>query len=63
MSQPLPVSDFQWMEKVDGFDVETIADDAEIGYILEVDLEYPPEIHEAHSDYLLALEIMKITGR
>ena len=35
--------------------------DNQIGYILEVDLEYPEEIHEAHNDYPLAAEHLKIT--
>ena len=63
MIQPLPVSDFQWMSEkdVECFDVTTVADDAETGYILEVDLEYPPELHDLHSDYPLAPEKMKIT--
>ena len=31
-----------------------------MGYILEVDLEYPEELHEFHNDYQLALE--KLAG-
>lgn len=33
-----------------------IADDSEIGYVLEVDLEYPESLHTTHSDYPLAPE-------
>ena len=34
----------------------TVADDADIGYFLEVDLEYPEELHNLPSDYSLAPE-------
>ena len=61
MVQALPVSDFQWMENVSDFDVMPVAQDAEIGYILEVDLEYPSNLHDLHSDYPLAPEKMEIT--
>ena len=30
------------------------------GYILEVDSEYPKELHDLHSDYPLAPEVMKV---
>ena len=63
MVQPLPVSEFQWMPEKDAanLDVTTVADDAETGYILEVDLEYPPDLHDLHSDYPLAPEKMLIS--
>ena len=49
------------MEDLEGFDVKSIEDDAEVGYFLEVDLEYPPELHDLHSDYPLAPEKMRIS--
>ena len=41
--------------------VAHVADDAEYGYILEVDLEYAAELQEAYNDYPLAPEKMTIT--
>src|SRR6266516_3771590 len=37
-------------------------DDAEVGYALEVNLFYPPHLHDRHNDYLLAPEHMNITS-
>ena len=37
-------------------DTTNIPDDNPIGYILEVDLEYPRDLHELHNDYPLAPE-------
>ena len=63
MSQPLPIRDFEWMpeRQIASFDVTTVTDDADTGYILEVDLEYPPELHDLHSDYPLAPEKIEIS--
>ena len=33
----------------------------EKGYIFEVDLEYPEELHNLYNDYLVAVEKMKVT--
>ncbi|CAH3040626.1 unnamed protein product, partial [Porites lobata] len=63
MTQSLPVSDFKWVEEKDvkSFNVITVQDDADTGYFLEVDLEYPKELHDLHSDYPLAPEKMLIS--
>ena len=60
MVQPLPTGGFQWVKDLEGFDVTNISDEAETGYFLEVDLEYPQELHDLHSDYPLAPEKMRI---
>ena len=56
MIQPLPVGEFEWMteEQIKHFKVEDIPDDVDYGYALQVDLHYPPELHDLHSDYPLA---------
>ena len=38
-------------------DVNLVSDDADEGYIIEVDLEYPTPIQDLHSDYPLAHEV------
>ena len=43
------------------FNVMSVNGEAEIGYILEVDVEYPTELHYLHSDYPLAPKKMIIT--
>ena len=60
MSQPLPVSDFQWVDEIEDFNVNDIPDDSETGYILEVDLTYPQHLHDGHNHYPLAPEHLKI---
>ena len=51
MIQPLPYGSFRWLEpkyyaeKVEG-----------IGYIYEVELEYPDHLHDLHNDYPLSPE-------
>ena len=39
----------------------SINEKSEIGYFLEVDLEYLKELHELHNDYLLAPEKLAVT--
>ena len=50
MSMKLPTHGFKWMNKYELNIWEKIP------CILEVDLEYPKELHDLHSDYLLAPE-------
>ena len=54
MMKPLPVGDFHWMTNAE---LENWRD---YPCVLEVDLEYPEELHEAHNDYPLAPERLKI---
>ena len=60
MSGYLPYGGFKWSKNVDGFDVNSISEKSPIGYILEVDLEYPDELHVLHNDYPLAPEKLAI---
>ena len=70
MSQPLPYGKFKWLtpDKIELLEnacgvqstprsteecVDQYATD-KFGYILEVDLEYPEELHDLHNDYPLA---------
>ena len=62
MSVYLPYSEFEWLKNVDKLDVNSINKKSEIGYILEVDLEYPDELHELHNDYPLAPEKLTVTN-
>ncbi|XP_070162308.1 uncharacterized protein [Polyergus mexicanus] len=50
MCQPLPYAEFRWVDDISDFDVSAIASDSPTGYILEVDLEYPQHLHDAHAD-------------
>ncbi|KYN18339.1 DNA polymerase, partial [Trachymyrmex cornetzi] len=50
MCQPLPYSEFRWVEDAANFDASAIASDSSTGYILEVDLEYTQHLHDRHSD-------------
>ena len=54
MSQPMPTGGFQWVNYTDQI-LETPAD-ADHGFILEVDLDYPTSLHQQHNDYPLAPE-------
>ena len=56
MSEYLPYEKFERLENINEFNVITINEKSDIGYILEVDLEYPKELHKLHNDYPLAPE-------
>ena len=62
MSEYLPYGGFEWLKNVDGFDVNSISEKSEIGYFLEVDLEYPDELHELHNNYPLAPENLTVSS-
>ena len=54
MSEYLPYKGFKWLKNTDKFNIVSINDKSPIGYSLEVNLEYPDELHELHNDFPLA---------
>ena len=56
MSKPLPVGGFEWMAEKELKNWKRFVDEEGIGCILEVDLEYPVELHDFHNDFPLAPE-------
>ena len=62
MSEYLPYGEFQWLENIDEFDVNSINEKPDTGYFLEVDLKYSDELHELHNDYPLAPEQLAVTN-
>ena len=77
MNQYLPYGGFKWMSKpeIDKFKLNSVyaASDeqseraeqlqraSDVGYILEIDLEYPDELHHLHNHYPLAPQKIKVT--
>ena len=63
MSQYLPTGNFKWMSerKISKIDLGKYKAYSKKGLILEVDLEYPQELHDLHNDYPLAPEKVKVS--
>ena len=63
MSQKLPMGGFKWIEDVSKIDEDFIKnydENGDIGYFLKVDVKYPKELHDLHSDLPFLSERMKI---
>ena len=60
MSEYLPYEEFKCLKNIDEFDVMSLSEKSLIGYLLEVDLEYPDELHKLHNDYPLAPEKLAV---
>ena len=62
MSQYLPYSALKWLiqKEIDRLDVDSVVENSPIGFLLEVNLEYPAELHELHNDYPLAQKNVKL---
>ena len=62
MCQRLPKGNFQWItpHKLTPKLLASYHENTAKGLILEVDLEYPPELHDLHNDYPLAPEKMVV---
>ena len=54
LDKPLPVKDFKWIKE------EELGGWKSMPCILEVDLEYPDDLHDSHNEYPLAPEKLKI---
>ena len=52
MSKPLPISNFKWMKNLNNWRNRPC--------ILEVDSEYPEELHDLHNEYPLAPESLNV---
>ena len=62
-SQRLPVNGFEWMEQLFEFDehfIKNYDENNDKGYILEVDVEYPKNLFNLHSDLPFLPERKKI---
>ena len=63
MSKYLPKGGFRWLteKEINKIDMDKYREDNKKGVILEVNLEYPQELHDLHNDYTSAPEKMKVT--
>ncbi|KAL9988938.1 hypothetical protein ACROYT_G003434 [Oculina patagonica] len=64
MSQYLPTGGFRWLtqKQIDETNLAKYKEDSNKGLILEVDLEYPNELHNLHNSYPLGPEKVKVTN-
>ena len=62
MRQYLPISNFKWVKNINKIEQKLmkIENNSSTGYVIEVDLEYPQELHDIHNDYPLAPEKINI---
>ena len=61
MTQPLPTGNFRWMtaEELQNFDAQADLSNG-CGYIVEVDLHYPRQLHDLHNQFPLAPERLDV---
>ena len=61
MMQYLLYGGFLSSDEVEKFDISSLSETSEVGYILEIDLEYLDELHNLHDDYPLAPNKINVT--
>ena len=61
MSQPLPIGGFRWTD-IEPNEISGLATRTDKGYILEIDVSYPKELHNPHNDLPFMSERMEING-
>ena len=59
MIQKLQYRNLEWDDKITEEDIINYKNGS-MGYILEVDVEYPKELHDLHNDYPLAPEVKNV---
>ena len=72
MSQPLPTGEFKWVdiENLKGgaqelkrtIDMMVRNSNRGVGYVLEVDMKYPRELHDLHNDLPFMCEKIRVSG-
>ena len=64
VSQSLPTGGFRWLmgKEISRLDLGKYKTDGKKGLILEVDLEYPQELHNLHNDYPVAPKKIKVSN-
>ena len=64
MSEKFPINGFKWVNYISGINKKFVKSydkkSSDKGYILEVDVDYPSELHKLHSDMPFLPEKMKI---
>ena len=60
MSQPLPTGGFRWAD-VHPDEISEVVNRSDRGYLLEVDVDYPRELHDYHNDLPFMCERMTIS--
>ena len=58
------LANFKWLtdKEINKIDLGKYKADGKKGLILEVDLEYPQELHDIHNDYLITPEKVKVSN-
>ena len=72
MSQPLPTREFKWVdienlkqearELMRTIDMMVRKSNCGVGYVLEVDVKYPRELHDRHNDLPFIFEKIRVSG-
>ena len=62
MVQKLPTGRFKWMENLDKLkgNISKLANEAKKGYLLEVDISCPNNLHNLHNDLLFMCDEVKV---
>ena len=64
MIHDLPYGGFKFLseKEINVFDLDSIAQNSQVGYILEVDLKYCKELHDFQNDYPLRPEKIEVSS-